>query len=723
MIREILVNNINSVSLSAKGLSMAHQWRFFRSGGFDQVRLDKIADWQHLADLDPKLWAALSCPVNGVEFDTRTMTYLDADGDGRVRIDEIKAAVAWALSVLKTPEILLSGAELPLAALAVDNEAGQKLYASAKRILQNLGNADAIALTVADTADLARIFPTDQLNGDGIITVELAQADDVKLVISTLLSLGIQQVDRSGALGIDEAQLTAFVADAQAVVNWRDAGESVATLFGESTADIHQMITDLDAKVSDFFVRCQLAAYDSNATVALNASSENYAALAGQLLSSSVSDSSALPMATVNAGGLLPLRHSVHPHWADALFALANTVWPTKTTIEYADWLQLKAQVQPYADWLASQPVNQAASLAPELVLSLLNESTLSAAYALMAADLAQKNEAEAVLEVDKLVRYQAYLRDLLRNFVNFENFYSLEKPAIFQNGRLYIDGRSCDLCLAVNDAGKHAKLAALSGTYLLYVDCLRQGSGEKKSIVAAMTAGDAGNLMVGRNGVFYDVNGVDWDATVTQIVTNPISIREAFFTPYQRIGRMISDQIQKFAAAKDKDLETKSAASVGGAAKIADAPAPKAAPAPFDVAKFAGIFAAIGLAIGAIGTALASVVTSFLGLAWWQMPLALLGIVLFVSGPSMLLAWFKLRARNLAPLLDANGWAVNTNAKLSLSFGAKLTAMATIPTGSSRTLTDPYETASYAKYWLFLVVIISIAGWAWSQGFLAKWL
>ena len=236
------------------------------------------------------------------------------------------------------------------------------------------------------------------------------------------------------------------------------------------------------------------------------------------------------------------------------------------------------------------------------------------------------------------------------------------------------------------------------------------------------MTAGDAGNLMVGRNGVFYDVNGVDWDATVTQIVSNPISIREAFFTPYQRIGRMISDQIQKFAAAKDKDLEAKSAAGLGGAAKIAETPAPKAAaPAPFDVAKFAGIFAAIGLAIGAIGTALASVVTSFLGLVWWQMPLALLGIVLFVSGPSMLLAWFKLRARNLAPLLDANGWAVNTNAKLSLSFGAKLTAMATIPVGSSRMLTDPYESTSYAKYWLFLVALISFAGWAWSQGYLSK--
>lgn len=704
---------------------MAHQWRFFRSGGFDQVRLDKIEDWQHLSELDPKLWAALSCPVKGLEFDARTMSYLDTDHDGRVRIVEVKAAVAWALSVLQTPQILLSGAELPLAAINTQTEAGQKLHASAKRILQNLGKADAAVLTVADTDDLAQIFPADQLNGDGIITVELAASEDIKLLINTLLSLGIQKVDRSGALGIDETQLTEFVDAGQALIDWRAQGASISTAFAEKTAEVYQLVTALDAKVSDFFVRCQLAAYDNNATAALNASAENYAALAGQLLSSSGSDSSALPLATVNAQGQLPLTKGVHPHWAAALADLQQAVgaqWQGKTSLEQADWLALEALLQPYAEWLASQPVNQAVNLEPELLVTLLAKPTLDAAYALMAADLAQQSEAETVLEVDKLVRYQANLRDLLRNFVNFENFYSLEKPAIFQNGRLYIDGRSCDLCLAVNDGGKHAKLAALSGTYLLYVDCVRQATGEKKSIVAAMTAGDAGNLMVGRNGVFYDVNGVDWDATVTQIVSNPISIREAFFTPYQRIGRMISDQIQKFAAAKDKDLEAKSAAGVGGAAKIAETPAPKAAaPAPFDVAKFAGIFAAIGLAIGAIGTALASVVTSFLGLVWWQMPLALLGIVLFVSGPSMLLAWFKLRARNLAPLLDANGWAVNTNAKLSLSFGAKLTAMATIPVGSSRMLTDPYESTSYAKYWLFLVALISIAGWAWSQGYLSK--
>ncbi len=104
-----------------------------------------------------------------------------------------------------------------------------------------------------------------------------------------------------------------------------------------------------------------------------------------------------------------------------------------------------------------------------------------------------------------------------------------------------------------------------------------------------------------------------------------------------------------------------------------------------------AGIFAAIGLAVGALGTALAAMMSGFLALIWWQMPIAILGLLLIISGPSMVLAWFKLRQRNLSPLLDANGWAVNTNAKVSIAFGATLTVLASLPKGAKRELKDPF--------------------------------
>ena len=98
-------------------------------------------------------------------------------------------------------------------------------------------------------------------------------------------------------------------------MDWRaQVGSSINTEFADKTAEVYQLVTALDAKVSDFFVRCQLAAYDSNATAALNASAENYAALAGQLLSATGSDSSALPLATVNATRPIAIDYKVSTH-------------------------------------------------------------------------------------------------------------------------------------------------------------------------------------------------------------------------------------------------------------------------------------------------------------------------------------------------------------------------------------------------------------------------
>ena len=45
-----------------------------------------------------------------------------------------------------------------------------------------------------------------------------------------------------------------------------------------------------------------------------------------------------------------------------------------------------------------------------------------------------------------------------------------------------------------------------------------------------------------------------------------------------------------------------------------------------------------------------------------------------------MILAWMKLRKRNLAPLLNANGWAVNADAIVSVLFGNTLTEQAQFP-------------------------------------------
>src|SRR5262249_22306247 len=137
-------------------------------------------------------------------------------------------------------------------------------------------------------------------------------------------------------------------------------------------------------------------------------------------------------------------------------------------------------------------------------------------------------------------------------------------------------------LCVMVEDPGKHAVMASLAGTYLAYCECLRKGTGEKMQIVAAFTDGDSDNLMVGRNGLFYDRKGRDWDATITKILDNPISIRQAFWAPYKKAARMIQEQIAKRAATADDAAVAQLAQTATKVEQAAAAPAqPATAAAP----------------------------------------------------------------------------------------------------------------------------------------------
>ncbi len=162
-------------------------------------------------------------------------------------------------------------------------------------------------------------------------------------------------------------------------------------------------------------------------------------------------------------------------------------------------------------------------------------------------------------------------------------------------------------------------------------------------------------------------------------------------FAPYRRIGRMVTDQIEKF-------TDAKSAAIVSDASKSLEKLATEGKARPFDIGRSMGIFAAIGLALGAIGTALASIASALFSLSWWQFPLLLAGLFLAVSGPSMFLAWLKLRRRTLGPVLDASGWAVNSQIPINFMLGSYLTDTAALPPNANRTFNDPFRNRSHRR-------------------------
>lgn len=707
--------------MNENGTSAPHRWKFFRAGGFDQVLLETGDDLLALSQLDNKLWSALSCPVAGVEFDRRTLELIDSDGDGHIRVPEILAAAEWAGTRLSDKQQLVNGSEgVLLAAISGETEEGARILNAARTLLANLGKPDAKVITVSDTCNSEAILAQTRFNGDGIITADSAGDEFLAGWVADIIACLGSETDRSGAPGVTRELIERFTADSSAWLAWQgqELGEAAIAAPEEAMLLWHK----IKAKIDDFFLRCSMAAFDSRAATMLNSSDEHLAALAPRNLAEIGDEIALLPLSAVTVPGSLDLTQGLNPAWSDDMARLRQDIIQPllgdMTALTEERWRTLKTAVERYEAWWSNRIDTPVSTLGAARLNQWHEGRVEEKLLALVEQDLALKPAFDAIVEVERLTRYCRDLLALANNFVSFRDFYTGRGKAIFQSGSLFLDGRSFELCITVADVAKHALLANLSRVYLVYCDCVRSGGSDKMTVAAAITNGDSDQLLVGRNGIFYDRQGQDWDATIVRIIEHPISIRQAFWDPYKRIGKMVGESLQKLAAARSKANEEKAVAElIPAGTKKPDAKQP---PPPFDVGKFAGIFAAVGLAIGAIGTAIASILTGFFKLPWWQMPLVLVGIILFVSGPSIFLAWLKLRQRNLGRLLDANGWAVNTRAKINIPFGASLTGMARLPQGATTSLFDPFaEKKRPWKRWLVVLIIVAAALAAWRVGWL----
>ena len=711
-----------------------HIWKFFRTGGLDQVALETAEDLLALGELDQKLWVALSCPVKGLELDEQTLALIDADGDGHIHVREVVAAVQWAAAHLKRPADLLNpGAALPLASINDLTPEGKTVLSSAKHILASLGRPDADLVTVEDTADTAKILAAKAPNGDGVVTLRATTDADVQALIKDIIATTGGVPDRAGGQGVNREKFDAFFSAVDAYLKWMDA--TVAKNlpeFGDATAAACRALAAVRPKVEDYFARCRLAAFDGRATAALNRQETEYLAIAARDLTITSAEVAAFPLARVDAVGRLPLLEGINPAWSEALAVLHRMVvtplfGAQKNSLTPAEWAVITAKFAPYESWVTSAVASPIEKLGAERAKALPTSPARQLLADLIAQDQALAPEYNAISSVARLARYHRDLRTLLHNFVNFADFYSPDRFAVFQAGMLFLDSRSCELCMRVQDVGAHAALASMSKTYLAYLDCRRTGGATMK-IAACFTQGDSDYLFVGRNGLFYDRQHRDWDATITKIIDNPISIRQAFWSPYKKFVRMLEEQVAKRAAAAESASSNKlQTAATTLATHDPKAPAPAPVPGtPVPPKKFdVGTIAALGVGLGALASAFGMVFGKFVDLPSWQIPIVIVGVMLAISLPSMLIAWLKIRQRNIGPLLEASGWAINGRVKVNIPFGTALTDRALLPANAKRMLTDPYEdkdAARQRRWWTALIMVVALAALAWSLRHTGLW-
>ena len=98
------------------------------------------------------------------------------------------------------------------------------------RFTPELMKADAAVLTVADTEDMAKVFPPDKPNGDGIVPASMVEDESLKAAIADIITALGADTDRSNEPGISADKINAFFEQAGALLAWQARLAADATL-------------------------------------------------------------------------------------------------------------------------------------------------------------------------------------------------------------------------------------------------------------------------------------------------------------------------------------------------------------------------------------------------------------------------------------------------------------------------------------------------------------
>jgi hypothetical protein len=666
-------------------------------GGVRQLSIVDEHDLAGIDKIDAARWAATSVPVTDLQCDRAFLDQLDAHSKGRIRVSEVVAARDWTFERLADRRgLALRSDVLALAALDVNREPGRKLKVAAEHLLAQLGAADRTRVSLAQVRQFMTGYVKTLANGDGIICPGLVPEPDAAAYLKDVLAVLPGAKDASGEQGVGTADLARFLAGAEEWLAWRRRGDDAATRpWGPETDAAVALVDTLDVKLEEFFLQCDLVRHQG-APVDRPKLAEPTDPVAIQR------HLAFAPVAAAAADGVLRLSGDLNPAYRKQLEelrakVLVRALGPDVDAISRADWAKVRATFDGHRAWTRGRPAEPFEKLTPERLTEMLKSPALERVRHFIDVDKAAAAEVEQVKALERLVLNQRWLLELASNLVNFSAIYHPERTALVERGSLVIDGRRLEFCVKVEDRASHKKVAADSMIFLIYVAVSgRDQDGQAPFEVASpVTAGERGRLRVGKRGIFIDIDGREWDAVVVDIVENPISIREAVVAPFRRAAAFVSKKIEELASSKLSAAEAKTQTKLGDKVATVDAPAapaPAAAPPPAAAPAPAGggmqnMMLMGTVAIAALGSAMAYVVSAIASVSAFELVGALLAIVGVIGALSGFLGWLKLRKRDMSLLLEANGWAVNVPMRVTRRIGGLFTRTPPFPPGTRRDL------------------------------------
>ncbi len=631
--------------------------KFNRYGKTYQLVINSAKNLPDVLKLDDSHWAVTSAPISAFKCDAQLLKYLDGDNNGRIRTDEMRAAMSWCLETLSdTSEMDKGICAIETRSIRTDSPDGPGLLVTASYVSEQMKSpADVVTLEQVRTCmDELRMKP---LNGDGIVVTEAAQNAAIADYIAAAVTATGGSPDLSGKTGVSAEQLASFKQAIEDFIVWKKIGDNVGSEtmpFGADTHAVWTLMQKYAPQIDTFFMLAGFKNFDPENV-------ERF--LAAKSASDSASDAlSNAPLARPNADGSLPLSGpAVNPLFLNDITLIRDQLFATVlgTPIDTAsaeDWIRVKTTLAPYGAYLSAKKGGMVETLSLDKLQVWRESSYYADVGKLIEADQDVTRRVSAFSQLEKLLLYHGFLMRVINNFVSLSEFYSPDRRALFERGSAIIDGRWFNFAIEASDPAAHLAVAKTSGIFTLYLKIEHRSDPAKAYTVAVpATSGTRGNLSVGKRGVFFDIYGAEHDAIITHIIENPISLIEAVLAPFAKVGKMIMGKIEGLSTAAE-DAIMKSADKVTTSAFSAPPPPPP----PAAPASPATLLMSISISIAALGSGFAVLSKSFGEMSMKGRIYSAIAAVLIILGPIVLGGIIKLARQDLSAILEGCGWAVN---------------------------------------------------------------
>ena len=641
--------------------------------------------------MDEALWVATGAPLHSMNVDATFLSLIDSDKNGRIICYEVRDAITWLLENLRDHRgIKTDNITLKLDSINTDAADGKIILACSKRLLSQLALPEAESITLTQVREIKEKIKKNSVSDGGIVLPEASNDDRIKKFIADIVDTVGGTPHPGGRDGVNENKLDEFLKQAREYCDWHGRGalsdhnrKSEIMPLGADTRKAYASYTALRDKMDQYFAQCKAVSFNPRTINRFQPGED-------ELKSADMSDPQAIrefmkktPLAEINGERTLSFDDGANPWYAEQLEQLkTNTAEPALgkklNCLSMKDWEQTKRFFSAHEEWTNAKAGATVEKLGPEKLNEYLGTTFADAVRKLITESHTTALALDHICLTEQLILFQANIFTLVNNFVSFPHLYDPDSRAVFEMGTLIVDGRHLNFSMKVKDRTEHSKLAKTSNIFVVYAEVFPD-NGEKVEIAAPVTYGIKGNLVVGKRGIFRDINGKLSDARIVQIIENPISIGEAMVSPFRRIGKLLTGRIETMTTAAEKKLDTTTTAAV------AQGPIPGTTQmaSPSRGLLVGGLVMGGGVALAALGTAVVAIVKTLKGVAGYKIVIGVTLAILAVIMPVSLIAMLKLRRRDLSAILEGAGWAINARMRLTLRQGRLFTQQPKLPEGA----------------------------------------